>query len=60
MLSVEIYVPNDKLGNVRSLLATRDGVDHVVVGGTSVDGGRVLVTAEVVPWRAGCPATRSP
>ena len=50
MLSVEIYVPNDKLGNVRSLLATRDGVDHVVVGGTSVDGGRVLVTAEVVPW----------
>jgi uncharacterized hydrophobic protein (TIGR00271 family) len=50
VLSVEIYVPNDKLGNVRSLLATRDGVDHVVVGGTSVDGGRVLVTAEVVPW----------
>jgi uncharacterized hydrophobic protein (TIGR00271 family) len=50
VLSVEIYVLNDKLGNVRSLLATRDGVDHVVVGGTSVDGGRVLVTAEVVPW----------
>src|SRR3954468_18129020 len=44
--SVEIYAPSDKLGEVRSLLATRDGVDHVMVRGTSVDG-RVLVTAEL-------------
>jgi uncharacterized hydrophobic protein (TIGR00271 family) len=49
VLSVEIYAPSDKLGTVRSLLATRDGVDHVVVGGTCVDGDRVLVTAELTP-----------
>jgi uncharacterized hydrophobic protein (TIGR00271 family) len=49
MLSVEIYAPSDKLGTVCSLLTTRDGVDHVVVGGTSVDGDRVLVTAEPTP-----------
>jgi uncharacterized hydrophobic protein (TIGR00271 family) len=49
VLSVEIYAPSDKLGTVRSLLATRDGVDHIVVGGTSVDGDRVLVTAELTP-----------
>src|SRR3954447_23028051 len=47
VLSVEIYAPSDKLGEVRSLLAARDGVDHIVVGGTSVDGDRVLVTAEL-------------
>jgi uncharacterized hydrophobic protein (TIGR00271 family) len=49
MLSVEIYAPVDTLGVVRSLLSTRDGVDHVVIGGTSVDGGHVLVTAELTP-----------
>jgi uncharacterized hydrophobic protein (TIGR00271 family) len=30
-------------------LATRDGVDHVMVGGVTVDGDRVLVTAELTP-----------
>jgi uncharacterized hydrophobic protein (TIGR00271 family) len=49
MLSVEIYAPSDTLGKVSSLLATRDGVDHVMVGGTSVDGDRVLMTAELTP-----------
>jgi uncharacterized hydrophobic protein (TIGR00271 family) len=49
MLSVEIYAPREKLGRVCSLLAARDGADHVVVGGTSVDGDRVLVTAELTP-----------
>jgi uncharacterized hydrophobic protein (TIGR00271 family) len=49
VLSVEIYTPSDKLREVRALLATRDGVDHVVVGGTSMDGDRVLVTAELTP-----------
>jgi uncharacterized hydrophobic protein (TIGR00271 family) len=44
---VEIYAPSDKLGEVRSLLETRDGVDHIVVRGTAVDGDRVLVTAEL-------------
>jgi uncharacterized hydrophobic protein (TIGR00271 family) len=49
VLSVEVYAPSDTLAKVRTLLATRDGVDHVVVGGTSVDGSRVLVTAELTP-----------
>jgi hypothetical protein len=49
VLSVEIYTPGDKVSDVRSLLTMHDGVDHVVVGGSSVDGGRVLVTAELSP-----------
>jgi uncharacterized hydrophobic protein (TIGR00271 family) len=49
VLSVEIYVPSDKLADVRSLLATRAGVQHIVVGGSSVEDGRVLVTAELSP-----------
>jgi uncharacterized hydrophobic protein (TIGR00271 family) len=49
VLSVEVYAPGDKVGDVRSLLAARDGVDHVVVGGTSTDGDHVLVTAELAP-----------
>jgi hypothetical protein len=49
MLSVEIYAPSDTLGKVRSLLATHDGVDHVMVGGTALDGDRVLLTAELTP-----------
>ncbi len=49
VLSVEIYAPGDKVGEVRSLLVARDGVDHVVVGGPSADGEGVLVTAELSP-----------
>jgi uncharacterized hydrophobic protein (TIGR00271 family) len=49
VLSVEIYAPSGKLGEVRSLLVTHDGVDHVMVGGGSVEGDRVLVTAELTP-----------
>jgi hypothetical protein len=37
------------VGEVRSLLVSRDGVDHVVVGGPSADGEGVLVTAELSP-----------
>jgi uncharacterized hydrophobic protein (TIGR00271 family) len=47
VLSVEIYAPGDTVEAVRSLLAARDGVGHVVVGGACVDGDRVLVTAEL-------------
>ena len=49
VLSVEVYAPGDKEGDVRSLLATRDGGDHVMVSGPSVDGDRVMVTAELTP-----------
>jgi hypothetical protein len=49
VLPVEIYAPGDKVGEVRSLLVARDGVDHVVVGGPSADGEGVLVTAELSP-----------
>jgi uncharacterized hydrophobic protein (TIGR00271 family) len=49
VLSVEIYAPSDTLGDVVPMLAAREGVDHVVVGGASVDGDRVLVTAELTP-----------
>jgi len=45
--SVEIYAPSDKLGEVRSLLETSDGVDHIMVRGAAVDGDCVLVTAEL-------------
>ena len=47
VLSVAIYAPGDKVGDVRSLLVARDGVDHVVVGRPSADGDDVLVTAEL-------------
>ena len=48
VLSLEVYVPSDRAGS-RALLATCEGVDHVVVGGACVDGSRVLVTAELIP-----------
>jgi uncharacterized hydrophobic protein (TIGR00271 family) len=47
VLSVEILAPVDRVGDVRSLLAAHDGVDHVVVRGTSADGDGVLLTAEL-------------
>jgi hypothetical protein len=49
VLSVEIYAPGDKVGDVRSLLVAREGVDHVMVGRPSADGDDVLVTAELSP-----------
>src|SRR5919112_1753755 len=57
VLSVEIYAPGDKVGEVRSLLVARDGVDHVVVGGPSADGEGVLVTALAVAGMAACVVT---
>jgi uncharacterized hydrophobic protein (TIGR00271 family) len=49
MLQMRVYITNERAQEVGSLLQQIEGARHVVVVGTTFDGSKTLITAELTP-----------